>query len=478
MKNVKRRIETFTFYDHTSIVAHLEAMALKGWLLEKNSSLFWVYYRAEPQVVHYAVSYNPKASVFRPVRTEAQESFDALCEHTGWYNIISNSPMQIYRNYHENPVPIDTDPMIELKNIQCCRRKRILPTYFLFILYFVYLWIHIVRSQNWNPISLLSNGPIVFGILIMITVLLFYVIDIGNYHIWYHKARIAARNGVFLETRFASIPGRFFIVILLFLVCCLYISAAFDAGSISLPFVLIFPIGYIGIFILVGATRDELQENRAAVGATFIAIIAASFILVFALQALIRFVTNIALDHTQRNTTISSYKHEGELYIDYNDTLPLSLADLASGDFQQYNTRLVKSGSILLATVDGHHWPHVGETNTATASDIDYIVVIVRAPFLYTLCKDYMLEKQDEAYSVPYEAPTTTPREYDKIDASSWGAKEAYQWTPSSSDYVIGYLLCYDSRIIEIAFNWVPMQSQMITVGEKLGGVALPSHEK
>jgi hypothetical protein len=471
MKSIKRRIEAFTFYDHTGIVSHLEAMALKGWLLEKTSSLFWVYYRAEPQIVHYAVSYNPKTSIFKPVRSEAQESFDELCEHAGWYNIISNSPMQIYRNYQENPVPIDTDPMIELQNIQRCRRKRILPTYLIAILYFMYLWRSIVGSQDWNPISLFTNGPILCGILIMMTILLFHVIDIGNYHIWYHKARIAARNGVFLETCGASIPSRIFIIILSFLLFCLYISAAFSADSIRLPFVLIFPIGYFGIFILVGATRDDLRENRAAVSFTLIAIIAASFILVFALQALIGFVTNITLDHTQRNTTMSSYEYEGKRYIDYNDTLLLSLEDLAPGDYSQYNTWLGESGSILLATVYGHHWPHEGETNTASASNIEYTVVNVRAPFLYKLCKDYLLKKKDIEYAIPFDgSTTTTPRTYDKTDASSWGAKEAYQWTPSSSDYVIGYVLFYDSHIIEIMFDWLPSPPQMAIVGEKLGG--------
>jgi hypothetical protein len=470
MKNVKRRIEAFTFYDHTSIVAHLEDMALKGWLLEKHSSFFWIYYRAEPQVVHYAVSYNPKASILRPAGSEEQESFDALCEHAGWYSIISDSQMQIYRNYQENPVPIDTDPMIELQNIQRCRRRGILPSYIITILYFVYLWLRIERSQEWNLISILSNGSILCGILIMMMVLLFIVIDMGSYYIWYHKARRAAKNGVFLETSGASIPGRFFIVILAFLFFCLLVSSAFDTDSARLPFVLIFPIGYFGIIILLGAARDELRENRAAVGVTLIVIIAASFILVFALQALINFVTNIVLDHTPGEITFSVYEYEGKSYIDYNDTLPLSLEDLVPGDYKQYNTFLEKSGSILLATVGGHHWPHVGETDTASASDINYIVINVKAPFLYTLCKDYLLRRQDEVYPIPFEAPTTIPRKYDKADASSWGAKEVYQWTPSTSDYVIGYVLCYDSCIIEIMFDWVPTQSQMAAVGEKLEG--------
>ena len=31
MRDVKRRIETYSFYDRSGIAAHLKAMAAKGW---------------------------------------------------------------------------------------------------------------------------------------------------------------------------------------------------------------------------------------------------------------------------------------------------------------------------------------------------------------------------------------------------------------------------------------------------------------
>ena len=43
MKELKRRLETFSFYDHTGIEKHLEDMAEKGWLLSKTNRFFWVY---------------------------------------------------------------------------------------------------------------------------------------------------------------------------------------------------------------------------------------------------------------------------------------------------------------------------------------------------------------------------------------------------------------------------------------------------
>ena len=38
MKDIKKKVEFFTFYDKTGIEKYLEQMALEGWLLEKMSA--------------------------------------------------------------------------------------------------------------------------------------------------------------------------------------------------------------------------------------------------------------------------------------------------------------------------------------------------------------------------------------------------------------------------------------------------------
>ena len=56
MRDTKRRIEAFSFYDHTGIEAHLEKMAAKGWLLERMTGVGWVYRRIEPGRVKFTVT--------------------------------------------------------------------------------------------------------------------------------------------------------------------------------------------------------------------------------------------------------------------------------------------------------------------------------------------------------------------------------------------------------------------------------------
>ena len=55
MKDTKRRLMTFTFYDRTGIEKDLEKQAEKGWLLEKCAATGWIYRRIEPAKIHFAV---------------------------------------------------------------------------------------------------------------------------------------------------------------------------------------------------------------------------------------------------------------------------------------------------------------------------------------------------------------------------------------------------------------------------------------
>ena len=127
MKDTKRKLMPFTFYDRSGIERLLEEEAPKGWMLEKTSATGWIYRRIEPARIHFAVVYFPSATAFDPAPSDAQLRFQDFCEHTGWELISSNIQLQIYCNRNENPIPIETDPVIELENIHASVKKDISP---------------------------------------------------------------------------------------------------------------------------------------------------------------------------------------------------------------------------------------------------------------------------------------------------------------------------------------------------------------
>ena len=79
MKPTKREFSLYQLYDYQGVEHHLEAMAAKGWRLERIGPYFWHYRRAEPAQVSYAVTYVSDGSLFNPRPTENQERLDELC---------------------------------------------------------------------------------------------------------------------------------------------------------------------------------------------------------------------------------------------------------------------------------------------------------------------------------------------------------------------------------------------------------------
>ena len=133
MRDTKRRLELYSFFNHTGIAAHLEDMAQKGWMIEKITGFGWVYRRIEPKRLHFSVSYYARASEFDPQPSEGQREFQEFCEHTGWKLACSSAQLQIFYNDQPDPTPIETDPKLELEAIHASAKKGFLLPYFLLL---------------------------------------------------------------------------------------------------------------------------------------------------------------------------------------------------------------------------------------------------------------------------------------------------------------------------------------------------------
>jgi len=80
VRNRKRRMENFTFYDYREICTHLEQMVQKGWML-KRIGLFWEYERIEPARLHFAVSH------CRGIKEEIEEKDGGRLPQDGWKQV-------------------------------------------------------------------------------------------------------------------------------------------------------------------------------------------------------------------------------------------------------------------------------------------------------------------------------------------------------------------------------------------------------
>ena len=149
-------------YDKTGIEKHLEQMASEGWLLEKMSAFRWNYRRIEPKKIHFSVSYYATITDFEPEPTEEQQAFNEFCEHSGWKLAASTMQMQVFYNENENPVPIETDPALEVENIHRSVKKTVLVSYFLMMFFGLLLGASFVDTLISDPVYLLASSTKLF----------------------------------------------------------------------------------------------------------------------------------------------------------------------------------------------------------------------------------------------------------------------------------------------------------------------------
>ena len=108
---MKRKYELNNFepYQFADIRDHLEAMALRGWRLERMERYFLVYRRGEPKPVRYALVFHPEMGYLEPAPTPEGEVYRDYC------------------NEEPHPIPLQTDRSIQWRVMGDWLKRRYVP---------------------------------------------------------------------------------------------------------------------------------------------------------------------------------------------------------------------------------------------------------------------------------------------------------------------------------------------------------------
>ena len=196
MKTKKRRMEYISFYNHTGLEEHFTKMAKKGWLIESISNFYWTYRKIEPKDLHFCVTYYPRASDFDPGPTEEQQTFHDFCAHTGWQLTCTWHQMQVFYNEKENPIPLETDPVLEVETLHKACKKNFLPSYFLLLALGLLMGGYFVARIFADPIGLLSDPSHLMTGTAYVCMAIISITELLSYFLWYTKAKRAAQNGI------------------------------------------------------------------------------------------------------------------------------------------------------------------------------------------------------------------------------------------------------------------------------------------
>ncbi|MBR1812225.1 MAG: DUF2812 domain-containing protein [Lachnospiraceae bacterium] len=464
MNELKHRLEFFSFYDHSGIEKHLGEMAEKGWLLKEIKRVTWVYRRIKPKKLHFAVTYYPNASDFDPEPQEGQMIYRDYSEYAGWKFVCQSAQMQIFYNEEEEPIPLETDPVVEVQTIHKAAKKSFLLPHFIILgLSILQAALFISRLLD-DPIGLLSSTTNLSTGFCWVLLFLLCVIELCGYYRWHNKAVKAAENGEFLETHSHTLFHRMILAASVFLLVYQLINML-STGKRMMLTIYVLLIGYmITLIAVVNAVTQFLKRKKVSRGANLAVTLIVDFALAFAMIAAITFGTLRASQSGLFHPEEDTYEYGGMTFILYQDEIPLSVGDLQDIDFDGYIRESRESESIFLGQRVVHQWPRHDTSPTVKVPSLSYTLTIIKEPALYDWCKDGLLKKRTDKAE---EDGVVFSRYYKEIDATPWLAKEAYQYH-FGEGILNQYLLCYEDRIIEIDFNWEPTEEQMRIVAEKL----------
>lgn len=461
-------MELFSFYDRTGLECHLQDMAARGWLLEGIGQFLWTYRRTEPRELTFSVCYFPKASAFDPGPSEEQETFYDFCAHTGWVLAASSAQLQVFYNERKDPLPIETDPVLEVEAIHRSMRRSGLPSQLALMAVALVNGALFLYRCRLDPIGVLASASGLFTGLCWALMLLMTGTEVISYLLWHRRAVLAAEEGVFLESRshrklqLASLAA-----VTAGLIWYLLSVAVSGNRMMTAIAAVMFLVFLPGVFLATRGIKELLKRKKVSARVNRTATFAAAFLAAYGLTAVIVMGTLYGSSHGWFAGERDTYQYRGSTFTVYDDPLPLTVEDLLDVRYDGYIRERREERSVLLARLELRQHPRFDADDYKEMPALEYTVTLVRFPALYEICKDALLAEYDGSDEI-WPGLAYVPQ-----DAAPWEAEEVYRARDPVYGWWDRWLVCYPDRLVELRPDWEITPEQMAIVGERLGGSSL-----
>ena len=465
MKDKKRELFLFSAWDRTGLEDHLSRMAEKGWLVEKLTSFSLIYRRTDPKKLTFCICYYPKASAFAPGPSEDQQTFYEFCQYAGWVLAAEYAQLQIFYNEREDPVPIETDPLLELETIHKTMKRSGLPAQILLAVLALFQGGLLISSFRRDPIGLLSSSSSLFTGLCWVLVLVMTAAEVIAYCRWRSRARKAAERGEFLPSS-SRVRLQAACLVIVGAGLLYYALSVFTSGDRMMITIMPLMFLWMGLlFFLVNAIRNGLKRKKVSANVNRVVTIVSAFVLAYAMVGAIIFGVLYGGSRGWFAGEQGTYQYHGSVFTIYDDELPLTVEGLTGAAYSEdaYTREWRDAASLLLAQYTARQHPRFDAENYRELPVLEYTVTQVKIPALYNMCKNALLAEYDGSDEIWQD------RVYAPIDPIPWGAAEAYRVMDEEYGPWDRYLLCYPDRFVEFRPDWELTPEQMALVGEKLG---------
>lgn len=427
---MKHRYELplYSFYDHTGMVHRLEKIARRGWILDKMGGMLWRYRREEPCRLKYAVVYFPEVTGFEPTPPESHLRLQELCAQAGWILAATAGKFQVYYNEDPDAVPLETDPGIQVDIIHRTMKRNFIPSYLLLSLAAVLQLFMQIADLN-KDYSVWYSGKAYYfsGLAWMMIpawsmILLFYLIELGQYFLWYRRAKARAAEGLYTPSPRSRWVQSLAILTLALLLLSWFLTEQMNGFVFAM-------LGALALAAVLSVVLSKLLKKVGA-SAKVNQVITIGVACILSLMAVM----------SVSNYTIQSRRQAEKM----DAVLPLRLEDLGYIAPEKAWEKVDERYSPLVSFT--HIWQR--REYPQEPLEMEYIIVDVHFAPLWDVClQDYL------------KAGART------VDAAPWGAQQVWQ---IENPYEAVYLLCWDERMVYMELEKAPDDTQKSIIGSKL----------
>lgn len=245
MRNTKRELNPYSFYDTEGLARHFERMAAEGWAPDRVG-LFIRYRRIKPQKLRFAVAFYPDSDD----TPEGEDVFIDYCEQAGWQHAVGAGALTFWggnvdgeggshsgRSRHvfctadENAVEIDTDPVLQVD-----ATHRGLKPYCHWLVAFSVLQLlqmdNIIDDLQSDPLSVVSSNLNIRSVILQVMIIIICAAQLIGYYRWYGKAKqVAEEEGRFLAPKSRPWLQTFWRFVLLVTFFSAFAIGLFGSGS-------------------------------------------------------------------------------------------------------------------------------------------------------------------------------------------------------------------------------------------------------
>lgn len=301
----------------------------------------------------------------------------------------------------------------------------------------------------------------VFNWLSEIILLAMCLVETAGYFLWYRKAKAAAENGEFVETKGHRNTQLIFLGVISASLLVLLLSLEKKIAAVMLVALL----SMFGMVFGIWGIHELLKRNGASTEKNRFMTIGTTVLMTVLVITLI-FGGTIGImqsDFMKDDRVVGTYKWEGWEFDIYADEIPLKVEHLMEVDTENYSYEARPQKSPLLQKVEYSQWMW----GISDKPDLSYTVYTTDLPFIRNIVRKELLKPGDYVSEID-EAGNEYYDIYVMVDAAPWGAMEA--WQQVCLDYAYrDYVLFFEGSIVHIRPGWDMTVEQMQTAGSILG---------